>query len=179
MTVDVKDQKNTNRRRGRPRKDINAGKDSRSRRPNRTPIHEQRSKLEIVGLPEGYRGKWVRDTGESGQKISSHILAGWNFCKKEDVSVGESWVFESQHVGGSIIRRPAGGADGDYLYLMMIPEEYYLEDEAVMYDEIDKQEHEMLYGVTEGSNEDDDGTNYGGTNITRNLKDRNKVVKRR
>lgn len=100
---------------------------SRAERPDRVPVSGNRDILTVQGKDDSYHYRWVLDQNESGQRIFKFLRAGYEFVTKDQgIKVGESLVYKSDN-NGSIIRSPGG--NGQFLYLMRIPREWYEEDQ--------------------------------------------------
>lgn len=124
-----------------------------SRPQERIPVGGMRDKLTVRGQRDDLSYRWVKDDNEDGSRIFEFLRAGWNFVQSTDVIIGQKSVYKTENVG-SIVRHPAG--DGEYLFLMAIPIEWYNEDQAAKQASIDALEAQIL----RPSNEEDDGQ-YG------------------
>lgn len=146
------------RGRGRPRKDERV---EQRVRPNRVPVSGHRDILTVVGKDDDFVYRWVLDKQEDGSRIQRFALAGYDFVQSENVRVGQDSVYQTKNVG-SIVRKPSG--DGQYLYLMRIPKEWYQEDQDAKARVISEKEGSI---ARERNPEDkgDDGQ-YGSVKIT-------------
>lgn len=142
-------------------------RETRTERPKRTPVGGYRDKLTVHYKDEKHREKfadrWVLDTHENGPRILAFKDALWEFVPAEEATIGVSHVLETEGVG-SIIRRPAGG-NGQYLYLMRLPREYYDEDQAEKQKYVDATE-EDLTRPDSLSQDIDEGGVYGSIKIS-------------
>lgn len=126
--------------------------------PERIPVGGHRDKLVVKGLDPNYEYRWVVDTDDSGQRIFTFIEGGWEFEESHRVRVGQSFVYETSG-GTSIIRRPAGGTQWNYL--MRIKKEWYDEDQIEKQGLITDTEKQI---ARERDIEMDDGQ-YGGGRV--------------
>ena len=138
---------NAPKKRGRPSKaETLANLTSRIR----TPITGERSLLTVEGKQPGFHYRWIRDTDESGSEVLRYLSAGYEFAtRSEGLIIGDNAVYNSRAVG-SMIRRSAG-RDGDFLYLMKIPQEWYEEDQRAKAVKVDKTEEAIQNPEIEGS----------------------------
>lgn len=113
------------RKAGRPsRADILA----RQKATVRTPITGERSILHVEGKMPGFKYRWIKDTDETGSEVLRFLSAGYEFARRsEGIIVGDNSVYASKAVGSLV--RVSAGSQGDYLYLMKIPEDWYKEDQ--------------------------------------------------
>lgn len=130
---------------------------------DRIPVGGRRDKLTVQGLDPAYSYRWVLDKDENGQRIFEFIEGGWDFVSADGLRVGQNYVYNSENVG-SIVRRPGG--NGEWLYLMRIPKEYYEADQKVKEMDLKETEKQM---ARERNIEDDDGQ-YGGGKVTSSFK---------
>jgi len=115
----------------------------------RTPLTGDRSQLEVRGKSPGWHYRWIRDTHEAGSEVLRYLNAGYEFVTdKEDVIIGENAVFKSSSIGTGI-RVPAG-RDGDWLYLVKIPQDWYDEDQKAKQRIVDKTEETITNPEIEG-----------------------------
>lgn len=115
----------------------------------RTPITGEKSLLDVQGKKPGWSYRWVRDTDEAGSNIIRYLSAGYEFASRsEGLIIGDNAVYTSKAVG-SIVRVPAG-RDGDYLYLMRIPQEWYDEDQDAKSRNVDDKESSVFSQRLEG-----------------------------
>lgn len=114
-----------------------------SSRPNRTPVSGNRDILTVAGKDPDFVYRWVKDTSEDGQRIMTFLQAAYEFVDASSAKqhgIGANNVYNATDVG-TLIRKPAG--DGEYLYLMRIPREFYEEDKAAQQQEITRQERQI------------------------------------
>ena len=141
-------------------------------RKKRVPVFQQRGSLTVKGEDPNYVYRWVNDTNENGGRILNFTEAGYVHVKKGEVdSIGDSYAFDSEFAGGSIIRKPVGKGTEGYLYYMKIKREWYDEDQAAKASEIAERENQIMRtGTVDG--EDIEGgydVNARGKRITRDL----------
>ena len=104
---------------------------------DRIPIHQHRDILATYNIPEGYTGRWIKDLPG---RIEAFINAGWSMLNQRGILIGEGGLGSHREVG-DVITRHAGPNDGYTLYLMVLPTELYLQDQAVKQrhaDEVDR-----------------------------------------
>jgi hypothetical protein len=109
----------------------------------------------VEGLDPSFEYRWVKDVSEQGQRIYRFLAGGWEFSPKENLQVGQEAVFNSENLG-SLIRVPGGR--GEYLYLMRIPKEWYLEDQKAKADEVHQIERKAMRKRTNSDNDGDYGS---------------------
>lgn len=112
-------------------------------RPKRVPITGDRDVLTVVGKDKDYEYRWVRDNSESGARIFRFLQAAYEFvdATKGAHGIGDSFVYET-HDMGSLVRKPGG--NGQYLFLMRIPKEFYDEDALAKQVSITEQEQDIV-----------------------------------
>ena len=123
------------KKRGRPPKNATRA----HQRPRRIPVSGRRDILTVGNREPDFVYRWVKDYHETGGRIQQFIDAGYDFVKPEDHQIGETYVFRSEDVGGSITRRP-DGKTGEYLYLMRINRDWYDEDQEAKQRMVDEQD---------------------------------------
>lgn len=112
---------------GRPRKHVLKARVSRD---SRVPLSGIRDILTVEGKDPNYHYSWPLDESEHGVVIQRFIDAGYEFVAAHTVKVGQTRVYQAKDIG-TIVRVPAG-SDGRYHYLMRIPMQYYLDDQAAL-----------------------------------------------
>lgn len=128
------------RGRGRPRKDEQYK--NTVTRATRTPLGGFRNILTVENKDPNYHYAWPVDTSDRGQEIAKCLSAGYDFVRPEEKAViGESSVFKTDNVG-SIIRVPAG--QGEFHYLMKIPNEFYEDDQLRSQEKVDRTEEALV-----------------------------------
>lgn len=106
---------------------------SRARR-SRIPMSVPKLKLEVPPIP-GYRTYWFKD--EPG-RIAQAMAAGYTFVDEDEVDLNITSTLAESSLGngntdlGSRISLVGDRSTGERLYLMKIPEEYYLQDQAAL-----------------------------------------------
>lgn len=120
-------------------------------RPKRVPVGS-RNRLAVTGKSDEFEYRIVNDSNGDGQRIAQFKQAGYEFAP--DASVSTERIAASSE--GSVKSIPVGG--GTTAYLMRIPKEYYLEDQANKQAHIDETERSMKQEV------DDSG--YRGAKFT-------------
>lgn len=120
-------------------------RETRSARPDRIPVGGYRDKL-TVRFKDEHHGKkfasrWCLDSSHQGGSIVRYLDAGYEFVPYDEVQVGQTYVFNSDDVG-SIVRVPAD-KEGNYLYLMRLPIEYYNDDLAAKNRQINESERAL------------------------------------
>lgn len=104
---------------------------SRARR-QRIPMSVPKLKLEVPPIP-GYRTYWFKD--EPG-RIAQALRAGYSFVDEDEVDLNITSTIAESSLGngntdlGSRISLVGDRTTGERLYLMKIPEEYFLQDQA-------------------------------------------------
>jgi hypothetical protein len=95
-------------------------------RPERVPVFEaNRNKLTVKGLDhENYQYRWVNDR-ES--RLADFLAGGYEFVENTGQEVGDGGVDSSQGTSSRIQKGVGGGVVS---YLMRIPKELWLEDQA-------------------------------------------------
>ncbi len=144
---------------GRPRKnDVSRATETTGRAP-RVPVSGNRDILTVDGKDPSFEYRWIVDKNEEGQRIIKFTKAWWEFVKSDDNqhTVGQDMVYKTDNVG-SIIRVPAG--NGDFYYLMRIPQEYYKEDQKNKQHDISDREKAM-------TQTDNDNGQYGNIKLSR------------
>lgn len=137
---------------GRPATNQSRVSNTRSR-PKRVRVGGNRDILTVVGKDNDFVYRWVKDRGETGDRIHRFREAAYEFVDSSVVSklgIGENFVYDTQDLG-SLIRKPSG--DGEFLYLMRISKDFYDEDQTVK--QIDIQEGEDQIVRTRDSQADD------------------------
>lgn len=95
-------------------------------RPKRIPVYEgNRNKIVVANLDhQNYQYRWVNDTEN---RIAMFKQGGWEMVDKAGKAVGDGGVDSSNVVGSALSRGMGGGVTA---YLMRIPKELWLEDQA-------------------------------------------------
>lgn len=119
----------------------------------RIPVSGYRDILTVEGKQDGYVYRWVNDVDN---RISRFQAAGYDFVQHE-VEVGQRTV-DNPGKYGSVVSKAMG--QGRIGYLMRIPEEFYLEDQAAKQRGITQVEDNMKRTLNSGR----DGT-YGKVTI--------------
>ena len=110
---------------------------------DRTPVGGYRDILTIEGRREDLHYRWVLDSNEDGKNIWKFRNGGWQFVMADELDgIGQDMVMKSRNIG-TLIRVPAN-RQGDYLYLMAIPKEWYEENQRQKQQEIDEREKSMF-----------------------------------
>jgi hypothetical protein len=130
---------------------------SRAEHPKRIPISGHRDILTVENKNPDFHYHWFSDKSDTGNRIQRAKLAGYEFVKSEEVSVGDAMVYKSANVG-SIVRVP-DGRSGNYLYLMKLPMEWREEDLQSRNDITNKTETQISRAREEGQ--------YGDVKISR------------
>lgn len=115
------------------------------RQPRRVPMYEQRRVLLDENVPDGYVGRWANATIPG--RVESLQRAGYSFVTK-DGKVYSHHVTEN----GIDSRVSKSGSDGVTLYLMIIPEDLYEEDQEAKHKMADEQSAAVL-GKLRGSSD--------------------------
>lgn len=104
-------------------------------KPKRVPLG-RRNVLTVHGLTDTdvFHYHWFNDVGD---RLQQCLEAGYEFVAKEDLSVGDKTV-ESARGTDSITKKGVGG--GVIAYLMRLPTEIYMEDQANKQLEVDQLE---------------------------------------
>jgi hypothetical protein len=123
---------------GRPRKYVQRSKVTRE---TRVPLSGIRDILTVEGKDPNYHYFWALDADEKGNELYKLSRAGYEFVQAESVVVGEASVYKSHDVG-SIVRVP--NKDGRFLFLMRIPMQWYMEDQAELERKNKEQEQSIL-----------------------------------
>lgn len=140
---------------GRPRKHVLKNRVDRN---TRIPLSGLRDKLTVHGKDPNYHYYWALDADEHGAEIYKLTLAGYEFVASHTVKVGQAHVYTAKDIG-SIVRVPAG-SDGRYHFLMRIPMQYYLDDQAEL-ERLNKEQEQSIYAM-----QDEDGV-YGQIKLDR------------
>jgi hypothetical protein len=137
---------------------------SRADRPEgRVPVDGNRDVLTVYNKDPSFMYRWVKDAGHTGSRVQRFINAGYDFVSKDSgVKVGQTNVYTVENIG-SIVTQPAG--EGEFLFLMSIPKEWYEEDQKAKSNEIDKTEAQ-IERKRDPNKKSDDGM-YGETKISR------------
>lgn len=121
-------------------------------RKRRTPLGRKQL-LNAVGKDPAFEYRFVND--DEG-KIARFKEAGWELELKESVSVGDKRV-ENASATGSAVEISVG--QGKKAFLMKIPKEWYLEDQAEKQRQVDESEASTKRQALDG--------NYGKLEISR------------
>lgn len=128
---------------GRPAQNQSRAEGSKSR-PARVPVTGNRDILTVMGKDPDFEYRWVKDKSESGQRVFRFLQAAYEFVDASAAAqhgIGSTDVYSAGDVG-TLIRKPAG--DGDFLYLMRIPKEFYDGDQAIKQQEIRDNERQLV-----------------------------------
>lgn len=108
-------------------------------RPVRVPVSEaNRNKLVVAGLDqENYEHRWVNDVEG---RLPMFLQGGWEFVDQNGNPVGDGGVDNST---GTSSRFSKGVGRGVTAYLMRIPKDLYLEDQARKEQDIKEKEAAM------------------------------------
>lgn len=113
-------------------------------RKKRVPVFQQRGSLTVIGEDPNYVYRWVNDLNESGGRIVMFTEAGYVHVKKGEVSsIGDTYAFDSEFAGGSIVRKPCGKGTEGFLYYMKIKREWYDEDQQAKESETAERESQI------------------------------------
>jgi hypothetical protein len=114
------------------------GQDKAESRRTRAPLNS-REPLHVNPsyITPGYHGFWAIDREGELQK---YLDAGYRFVERK-TTIGQGSVNDSAGVEGRVTRTAGGGYTH---YLMEIPEEWYLEDQAMLEDRIVEMEDQIL-----------------------------------
>lgn len=107
---------------------------NRAERPQHTPIHGFRDKMEVKGIKPGFHACWVND-----YNVDAYLAGSYDFVTY-NVTVGDKHINAAATEGGKI-SMPVG--NGVIAYLMEIPQEWYEEDMAKLENETDEKERAM------------------------------------
>lgn len=117
-------------------------------RPRRTRVGGRRDILTLVeGRDPNFEYRFVKDVVKEGdrdgslvvtpgQRIQRFLDDGWTFVTKDEVIIGDNYVYKTENLG-SIVKVPAG--QDEYLYLMKINKEWFEEDKM----ELEKQRYNI------------------------------------
>jgi hypothetical protein len=140
-----------------------------TKRPERVPMHKQRSRMTIPELEErfpDYVFRYVNETDSFGHRIPRLERAGWQVAT-EVVKVGDEQVKNTNASLGDGARLQVGlDSQGRprYAVLMCQLREYYDEDQAAKQGLIDEKEAQIFRTLHDKS----DGGVYGEVKIDRN-----------
>lgn len=100
-------------------------------RPKRIPVFEaNRNKITVSGLDQvNFMNRWVNDTDD---RLSAFLDGGWSFVDKHGKEVGDGDVESTKGLGTALSRNMGRGV---IAYLMRIPMNLWLEDQAKKRDE--------------------------------------------
>lgn len=116
----------------------------RSERPSRVPINGERDILGVTGIPPEYHPCWVNDVSNNIQK---YLDAGYLFWTGA-VAVGDKKVDSDSPMSSGVISKNVG--NDLTAYLMVVPMEYYLEDQAKIQVQVSEMESTMLRNTKQG-----------------------------
>ena len=105
--------------------------------PARVPMH-QRNRISFSGLDDNFVYRVFNDVSE-GERIKSAQAAGYDFVLSDE-QLGDSRVAEAGKIGKAVSKHVGNGTRG---YLMRIPKELYLEDQASKQQQVDATEAAM------------------------------------
>ncbi len=112
-------------------------------RPARIPVHEaNRDKLTIAGLDtENFAYRWVNDVED---RLANFQAAWWEFVDQNGNPVGDEDVNGSAGTSSKFSKGVGGGV---IAYLMRIPKELWLEDQAAKERDLKEREADMRRNV--------------------------------
>lgn len=127
-------------------------------KPARVPVGGYRDVLEVLFKEPGFYYRWVLDSSEDGGRIATYKMAGYEMVDADTHKVPKQHTFTtSQH--GSVIRLPC--KNGDFMYLMRLPEQYREEDRLAHEQRIDELENQIS-----NPNPDEGFGQYGSNKIS-------------
>ena len=123
-------------------------------KPKRVPLG-RRNVLKVTGLTDDkdFHYHWFNDVDD---RLSNCLEAGYEFVQRSGLSAGDKTV-ESARGTDSIMKKGVGG--GKVAYLMRIPMEIWLQDQAAKQAEVDQLDAGIKSPKVDGS--------YGKVEITR------------
>lgn len=107
-----------------------------SKRPQRTPL-ANRSVLGVKGTEPGYSYRIVNDIGD---RIAMFEEQGYEIVRDASVTIGDRRVGKASADGSPVQVSVGDGVQG---YLMRIPDEYRIEDEAYKEQKLQELEQSM------------------------------------
>lgn len=114
----------------------------------------QRGPQSIAGEKDpNYVYRFVNDTGS---RIANFQAAGYEIVKDDELTVGDSRVFDPSDLGSG---KKVTSNDGTVSYLMRIKKEYYEEDQAAKQNYINETERAMKQQATQSAD-------YGAFKVT-------------
>lgn len=94
-------------------------------RPVRVPVSSNRAPLAVKGFDhEKFQGRWVNDVDD---RIATFLEGGYEFVTKDGGTVAEPTIDATTKLD-SRVKKPVG--NGVVAYLMRIPKELWLQDQA-------------------------------------------------
>lgn len=106
----------------------------------------QRGPQSIAGEKDpNYVYRFVNDTGS---RIANFQSAGYEIVKDDELTVGDSRVFDPSDLGSG---KKVTSNDGTVSYLMRIKKEYYEEDQAAKQNFINETERAMKQQATQSA----------------------------
>ena len=106
----------------------------------------QRGPQSIAGEKDpNYVYRFVNDTGS---RIANFQAAGYEIVKDDELTVGDSRVFDPSDLGSG---KKVTSNDGAVSYLMRIKKEYYEEDQAAKQNYINETERAMKQQATQSA----------------------------
>ena len=106
----------------------------------------QRGPQSIAGEKDpNYVYRFVNDTGS---RIANFQAAGYEIVKDDELTVGDSRVFDPSDLGSG---KKVTSNDGTVSYLMRIKKEYYEEDQAAKQNYINETERAMKQQATQSA----------------------------
>jgi hypothetical protein len=114
----------------------------------------QRGPQAIAGNKDpNFEYRFVNDTGS---RVANFQAAGYEFVTGDDLTVGDSRVFDPSDVGSA---KRVTSNDGTISYLMRIKKEWYQEDQAAKAQQVNETEKAMKQDASQGM--------YGSLKVTR------------
>lgn len=115
-----------------------------SDRPKRVPINGSRDILNVKGIPPELHPCWVNDVDNN---IERYQQAGYNFWSGEAV-VGDRKIDSDSPLGTGVISKNVGNSVT--AFLMVVPVEYFNEDQKALQDEITEKERILFRNMKQG-----------------------------
>ncbi len=115
-----------------------------SERPKRVPINGSREILSVSGIPDHLHPCWVNDIDNN---IERYQGAGYGFWTG-DAIVGDRKIDSDSPIGTGVISKNVG--NGVTAFLMVVPVEYYKEDQEALAAEIKEKEAVLFRNLKQG-----------------------------